>query len=229
MHTHVLVAVVTATIAAGLALEAAAPVPGQAAANVLVIGVYLWLLSRSSRVEARRLLLCAGLGFLGEVFLCLIWGLYDYRLGNLPLYVPFGHALLFVAGLRLSHLAPRWLPTLVVTSSTGAVVALVIFAGHTAELLWFGLFLAVFAVGRDRAVYSVMLMTALALEMAGTAPGAWRWAETVPYLGLACGNPPFAAGAFYCLLDLWVLSSTRLVRRLEGWRPELGHEVPQLP
>lgn len=230
MKTRVLVGAVTATIAAGLSLEALAPVPGQALANVLALGVYLWVLSASSQRDAQRLVICAVLGFAGELFLCFGWGLYTYRLGNLPFYVPLGHALLFVAGLRLSGHLPRWFPPLVLGLSTLVVGVLVGVVGHSAELLWFGLFLAAYALGRDRRVCSVMLMMALALELAGTASGAWRWAAQVPYVGLESGNPPFAAGAFYCVLDLLVLNSTRLLSAIAGFRPHAtkrGGPAPQ--
>jgi hypothetical protein len=31
----------------------------------------------------------------------------------------------------------------------------------------------------------------------------------VPWLGLAADNPPLAAGAFYCVLDLLVVTTTK--------------------
>jgi hypothetical protein len=38
-----------------------------------------------------------------EVIGSIIWGVYRYRLGNLPLFVPPGHGLVYLTGLRLSQ------------------------------------------------------------------------------------------------------------------------------
>jgi hypothetical protein len=54
------------------------------------------------------------------------------------------------------------------------------------------------------------------MELYGTWLGNWRWGGDVPWLGLATTNPPLAAGAFYCVLDLMVVSIThrRTVRSI---------------
>ena len=41
-----------------------------------------------------------------EMIGSVIWGVYTYRLGNLPLFVPPGHGLVYLTGLRLSQ--TRW-------------------------------------------------------------------------------------------------------------------------
>ena len=51
-----------------------------------------------------------------------------------------------------------------------------------------------------------MFVLSLAMELYGTWIGNWAWAAEVPWLGLATLNPPIAAGAFYCVLDLLVVS-----------------------
>jgi len=51
-----------------------------------------------------------------------------------------------------------------------------------------------------------MFVLSLAMELYGTWVGNWVWAREVPWLGLRADNPPLAAGAFYCVLDLLVVS-----------------------
>jgi hypothetical protein len=53
------------------------------------------------------------------------------------------------------------------------------------------------------------------MELYGTWIGNWVWAAHVPVLGLTTLNPPIAAGAFYCVLDLLVVSVTA-----RGLRPQ---------
>jgi hypothetical protein len=54
-------------------------------------------------------------------------------------------------------------------------------------------------------VYAGAFVATTVLEIAGTQFGNWRWAETVPGIGLSQGNPPSAIAAGYCLLDAIVL------------------------
>jgi hypothetical protein len=53
-----------------------------------------------------RLQTLAVVGFatVGEIVGSLVWGLYGYRLGNLPAFVPPGHGLVYLAGLSLATL-----------------------------------------------------------------------------------------------------------------------------
>jgi hypothetical protein len=64
----------------------------------------LWYVSAASQRPA--LLACLVYATAGEVFLSLAWGLYDYRLGNIPLFVPPGHVLLFFLGTQLASRLP---------------------------------------------------------------------------------------------------------------------------
>lgn len=216
METKNVLSLVAVTIVVGLGLDAWVPVYGQTLTNVGVFAVYGFLLLKSSRQEAQTLVICALLGLMGELVLCFGWGLYTYRLENLPLFVPPGHALLFFAGFRARASMPAWFPRIVLVTSSVVVLALVVIWGFTAELLWFGLFLSVLTFGKDKQLYSVMLVMALMLELLGTYLGAWRWAAEVPYLGLHSSNPPLAAGAFYCCLDLLVLASAGLLTKVKA-------------
>ena len=53
-----------------------------------------------------------------------------------------------------------------------------------------------------------MFVLSLAMELYGTWLGNWTWSAQVPWLGLTADNPPIAAGAFYCVLDLLVVNAT---------------------
>jgi hypothetical protein len=53
-----------------------------------------------------------------------------------------------------------------------------------------------------------MFVLSLVMELYGTWIGNWVWSPQVPWLGLTTVNPPVAAGAFYCVLDLLVVSAT---------------------
>jgi hypothetical protein len=48
------------------------------------------------------------------------------------------------------------------------------------------------------------------MELYGTALGNWTWVNSTPGLGISAANPPYSAGALYCLLDLLVLGAMKL-------------------
>jgi C4-dicarboxylate transporter len=57
-----------------------------------------------------------------------------------------------------------------------------------------------------------MFMLSLAMEVYGTWLGNWTWAGEAPWLGFTTVNPPLAAGAFYCMLDMLVVASVARTR-----------------
>lgn len=198
---------IVATIVVGLAVDQLWTAHGQLAVNVVAWGVFgaLWMRSEAQRPA---LLACLLFATAGEVFLSLVWGLYDYRLGNIPLFVPPGHVLLFFLGVQIA----AWLPE---RSEWGiallALPVILAFAGtgrDTLGPLLYALFLLCLWLSPSRRLYATMFVLALAMELYGTWLGNWTWARQVPWLGLTADNPPLAAGAFYCVLDLLVVSVT---------------------
>jgi len=61
--------------------------------------------------------------------------------------------------------------------------------------------------GRSSRLYAVMFVLSLAMEVYGTWLGNWAWADQAPWLGWTTTNPPLAAGAFYCMLDMLIVAT----------------------
>ena len=97
---------IVATIAGGLLVDQHWVRHGQWAVNAFAWAVLATLLWRSSDTQRRAMLACLLFATAGEVFLSLVWGLYDYRLGNIPLFVPPGHVLLFFLGTQIAARIP---------------------------------------------------------------------------------------------------------------------------
>jgi len=205
---------IVAVIIGGLALDVAFGWPGQHVATLWACAVWAWLFRAGGRAERRSLVLCMVIAGAGEVVLSLVWGLYDYQFLNLPLYVPPGHALLMTLGvLAAARVPPR--TTVLTVVLVGGVYAAYAWASG-ADRMGAGLFVlfgGCLLLGRDRVLYSVMFVLALAMELYGTALGNWTWRAVVPGLGIGAANPPFAAGAFYALLDLLVLAALGMRRQ----------------
>jgi hypothetical protein len=199
---------IVVTIAGGLLLDYHWLKYGQVVVSAVVWLVCLGLFARAGPRARPVLVACLFFATAGEVFLSLVWGLYEYRLSNIPLFVPPGHVLLFFLGMQIAARLPDrsewWIALL-----AAPVVALFAWQGRdTLGPLLYALFIACMLISPSRKLYATMFVLSLAMELYGTWIGNWVWAREVPWLGLAALNPPIAAGAFYCVLDLLVVSAT---------------------
>ncbi|EGK73130.1 hypothetical protein METUNv1_00301 [Methyloversatilis universalis FAM5] len=199
------------TIAGGLWLDACGLAWAQPAVALwtwLLFGFMWWSGHADQRMQWT---VCLAWATFGEIVLSLLWGLYDYRLGNLPLFVPPGHVLLYALGVWLADRLPHRATDAVPPLAGGLVLAGLAVGGDTANLPLFALYMLALRYGPSPRLYSTMFVLALCMELYGTALGAWTWRDQVPGLALVSANPPLAAGAFYCMLD-W-LTALRPRRR----------------
>lgn len=201
--------VVVATITVGLLVDRLAGIPGQIAVSLAVWALTTYLIIIVRRDIGRRLMACVWISGLGEMVASLAWGLYDYQFGNVPLFVPPGHALLYLLGLIIAARISERSAWLVLAGAAPLVAGLAVSGLDMLSLPLFVLFAAFIVYGRQRRLYATMFVIALAMELYGTALGNWSWRPVAPGTGLATLNPPLAAGVFYCALD-W------LVNRLVG-------------
>ena len=206
-------ALIVATIAGGLLVDQHWARYGQAAVSAFAWMLFAALWLRSDGAKRPALVACLVFATLGEMFLSLVWGLYQYRLGNIPLFVPPGHVLLFFLGMQISERLPERAEWWIAAIAAPLVMALA-WTGHdTLGPLLYALFLACLWISPSRRLYATMFVLSLAMELYGTWMGNWTWAPDVPWLSLRTVNPPLAAGAFYCVLDLLVVSFATLSRR----------------
>jgi hypothetical protein len=199
---------IVATIAGGLLVDYHWIAYGQFAANVATWAVCLGLWATVDPARRPRLLACIVIATAGECFLSLFWGLYEYRLQNIPLFVPPGHVLLFFLGMQLAPRLSERMAWGIAIAAFPVVLAFAWTGRDTLGLVLYGFFiLCMFLPGRK--LYATMFVISFAMEIYGTWIGNWVWAPNVPWLPLTTLNPPVAAGAFYCVLDFLVLLATR--------------------
>ena len=199
-------ALIIGTITGGLALDQHWARYGQ-----LVVSAFTWLLfialwRRCDRPQRPALFACLLFATAGEVFLSLVWGLYEYRLGNIPLFVPPGHVLLFFLGTQVAQRMPDGREWWIAGLALPVVLAFAWAGRDTMGPLLYALFFACMLLSPSRKLYAIMFVLSLAMELYGTWMGNWIWSAQVPWLGLRADNPPIVAGAFYCVLDLLVVT-----------------------
>lgn len=207
-------ALICAVIVFGLAYDQLVPFWGQTLTSAGLWLLLLHWLHRAGREEKITLIACVIYATLGECFLSLVWGMYDYRLENIPAFVPPGHALLLMPGLIVAQRLRDWITWFVPLAAAPFVLSLAFTGMDTFGLLLFATLILCMVFSRARKLYAVMFVLSLAMEIYGTWLGNWAWRPVVPWLELTTTNPPLAAGVFYCLLDfLVVTTTTRLMRQ----------------
>jgi hypothetical protein len=218
-----------AYLAALLAVDTQVDLRGQ-----LALGALTWLALAAACVRLAPVLRAQALAVVvfatvGEVTGSLLWGVYHYRLGNLPLFIPPAHGLVYLSGIALARCvrerplvwvagagAAAWglagltvLPRLDVAGAAGVPLLLV--------FLWRS---------RMRAGYAGVFLVVAALELYGTSIGTWRWAAQLPGLGIPDGNPPSGVASGYVWFDVMALLLAPRLVSLFGRRQREPEPLP---
>jgi hypothetical protein len=164
-----------------------------------------------------------------EVVGSIVWGVYTYRLENLPSFVPPCHGLVYLAGFSLAAwAAPR--KDLLVRVALVAVLAWGI-AGMTvlprpdvAGAIGAALLALYLIRGRAPEIYAGVFLVVAWLELYGTAIGTWEWAVAIPGTGVPQGNPPSGVASGYVWFDIVALALAPLLIRW-GARIRSGSRV----
>ena len=179
--------------------------------------VVLFLATLKAPKEQRmQAWVCVGVATCFEIFSSLVWGIYTYRLHNVPLFVPPGHGLVYLFGLlaaqtpvvkrygrRLAYgvlaIAGTWallgitlLPLISGRIDVQGAMCLPVFAYFLLRSPRWPLFAAIFIIVSE-------------LEIFGTSFGNWYWLPAAPWTGIPSGNPPSVIAAGYCIIDGTVL------------------------
>lgn len=186
---------------------------GQHAVSLVTWTMLLYWLAHSKPETRNSMMICVAYATAGEIFLSLGWGLYEYRLHNIPLFVPPAHALVFVLGVAICKRMPDSIIWSVPLAAAPPVIALAWIGADTMGLILYTLLLLCMVFSSGRKLYAVMFMLSLGLEIYGTAVGNWVWLHDVPVTGWTTMNPPLAAGTFYCMLDMLVVTTMNALRR----------------
>lgn len=220
------VALVLTTLGAGIAVDASAAWWAQPVVSLWTWAVLAAIAAGTTVAECRALGVCVVLATLGELFLKDVWGLYQYRLHNLPLFIPAGHAIVYAAAVRMSRRAPGWLPGAVV-AAFAVLVGWGAWRGvDTFGVLWFGCFLGYMRWSGDRRLCATLFLLALAIEAWGTTLGGWRYETVEPWFGMTTTNPPVWIGAIYCTLESLVRIAVRVRPSLRPGRFRLAGPRP---
>ena len=155
-----------------------------------------------------------------EIFGSLVWGVYRYRLHNVPLFVPPGHGLVYLFGLLAARTpvviqyGKRVAHVVLAGATTWAVLGLTLLPVITGRVdLQGAMCLPVFAYFVLRSprwpLFAAIFIATGELEIFGTAFGNWAWLPVAPWTHIPSGNPPSVIAGGYCVIDATVLLAMR--------------------
>jgi hypothetical protein len=144
---------------------------------------------------------CVAVATCFEIFGSLVWGVYRYRLHNLPLFVPPGHGVVYLFGLLAAQTpivqrhGRRVALAVLAAASTWALLGLTALPAVTGRTDVQGaLCLPVFAYFLLRSprwpLFAAIFVIVSELEICGTFFGSWYWMPAAPWTHIPSGNPP---------------------------------------
>ena len=167
--------------------------------------------------------ICVAVATCFEIFSSLVWGIYVYRMHNLPLFVPPGHGLVYLFGLLASQTpvvkryGRRVAQAMLGAAGVWAALGLTVLPLATGRIDVQGaLCLPVFAYFLLRSprwpLFAAIFVIVSELEIFGTSLGNWYWLPAAPWTGIPSGNPPSVIAAGYCIIDGTVLAIVWIYR-----------------
>ena len=186
---------------------------GQAVAVALVGFAFAFSYYKSSKRAKQIMLIGIAVGLFGEFMLSIVLGMYHYRFYNIPLWLFFGHSLIFASVFRLSHhpwildhqgVIKKWLFLFSVVYSVVWLFWADDVFGFIYSLIFF---LILYKAKKSQLFFLIMFFIVAYLEQIGTATGTWFWPEIAfdKFEWLPSGNPPVGIAAFYFLFDFIVM------------------------
>ena len=200
-------------------------------ANALMLVVFTITFFKVTKRIKEQMLAAVLIGFFGEYLFSVLMGMYTYRLGNVPLYIPFGHAFVYIAVLCFSKAASikKYRILLEKVFAISIFIYASMFLIFKNDVFGFVMTIATLLIlrnkPRERLFYLTMYISVAVLEIIGTTYECWWWPSTawnvIPFL--PSYNPPSGISLFYFLLDLgclWVYKKRHKItwKRMKNFR-----------
>ncbi len=182
-------------------------------ANLLMFTVFAITIFKVNKRLKIQMLFAVLIGFVGEYLFSVWLGMYTYRLENVPHYIPFGHAFVYLAvllfakaaSIKKNHLKIERFLTLFI------IIYASVFLIFKNDVFGFVMTIITLLIlrnkPRERLFYLTMYISVAVLEIIGTYYKCWWWPTTawnvIPFL--PSYNPPSGISLFYFLLDLGTL------------------------
>jgi hypothetical protein len=169
--------------------------------NVFAI-LYFSLLFFASSSDLRKLMfIMVFLSYIGELIFCKLLGMYHYRTSAIPLYVPFGHAIVYASGYIFAKTSWAIANDIKLRLVFGWLFALLFlgvgfFLNDLFSIIFGVLFFVLLKRKRWQNLYYFIALCVIFIELAGTFFQCWTWVPKTFGI-IPAANPPMGAVFFY--------------------------------
>jgi len=173
-------------------------IPKQDIATFVMLTGFVILFYKSGSRLREQMIYAVIIGIMGEYFLSLGLGMYHYRLGNVPHYVPPGHAVVLITTMNFCKkgIVKAHRKSLEKLLTLFIILYSSLFLIFASDIFGFVMSMAVIYIlrkkPRERLFYLSMYLVVAFLEIVGTSYQCWSWPDrawgTIPFLKSA--NPP---------------------------------------
>lgn len=182
-------------------------------ANALMFIVFAITFFKVTKRLKEQMIFAVLIGFFGEYLFSIVLGMYTYRLENIPHYIPFGHAFVYIAVLSFSKAASikKHHKSLEKFFAIFIFIYAALFLIFKNDVFGFVMTIATLFIlrkkSRERLFYLTMYLSVAFLEIVGTHYLCWKWPPIAwnVFEFLPSYNPPTGISLFYFLLDLGTL------------------------
>ena len=189
---------------------------GRQITNALSI-VYFFLIFNVSDSKLKKLMIVmVFLSYIGELIFCKLLGMYNYRTESIPIYVPFGHSIVYASGVIYSQ--TNWAKKNEVILRKSFIIFFILlflsvglFLNDLFSLIFGSLFFLILKRKKWDNMYSFIALCVIFIELVGTYFQCWKWVSTT-FNYIQTANPPMGAVFFYAGGDVL------LVKIVSYWR-----------
>lgn len=176
-------------------------IDGRLLTNFLTVSYFLLLFQAADSLLRKRMFVMVFLSYIGELLFCKVAGFYAYRTAAIPLYVPFGHAIVYASG--YTYAKTNWAISQIDFLKkifAGAFSILFLSVGFFLNDIFsvvFGVFFFLLLKRKKwDPLYYFIALCVIYIELLGTYFGCWTWAKTTFEI-LPTSNPPMGAVFIY--------------------------------
>ena len=174
---------------------------GRMLTNILAI-TYFCLFFFSAQSYLRKLMfIMVFLSYIGELIFCKLLGMYAYRTADIPLYVPFGHAIVYASGFVIAEMSffvkkDKKLKKVFLVSFALLFLLVGFFLNDIFSLVFGALFFVLMKRKKWQNVYYTIALCVIFIELVGTFFKCWTWVPKT-FGVIPAVNPPMGAVFFY--------------------------------
>jgi len=197
---------------------------GRQITNFLAVVYFSFFFLVSDSYLKKLMVAMVFLSYIGELIFCTLLGMYDYRTTVIPLYVPFGHAIVYASGyvfaqtewaIRNDNLLKKYF-------TIGFFLLFLIVGIFLKDIfsLIFGVFFFLLLKRKKwQNLYYFIAICVIFIELTGTYFQCWKWVPKTFGL-IPAINPPMGAVFFYAGGDVL------LVKIVSFWKLKTQISVP---